>query len=447
MAGLIGIFGYDELWKMSRFTFYGLMALQHRGQETCGIATWDGKEVHIKKGKGLVDVFFSEDSLHSLPGWIGVGHVSTKNPSNDAQIQPVWVEGPVPLAICYDGMVLNSEELASKYDLTSHADAEVLGGTLSGLLSRSPPLEAVHQLMEEVRGPFSMIALTGKGDMIAARDRTGIRPMAVGNFGFDYGVVASESAALDVIGADFKTDLNPGEAYQFTSWKIERKQLQSPLTSYCAFEYVYLSRPDSVENGRSIYEARIGVGRQLAEHSDSSQADVVIGVPETANPVAMAISNELKMPIGLGFVQTGRRVRSAIRPTQFERLVGVQLKLNPIRAAVAGKRILLVDDSVVRGTTTRNTVNLMRNKHGAKEIHVRIGSPHLVAPCPYGVEVPEKDELIAANLSEDEVSKVVGADTFKWLPVDGLVESVGVPRERLCLGCFTGKYPLDGAGQ
>lgn len=440
MAGVIGIFGYDNIWKMARFTYYGLMALQHRGQETCGIATYDGKTLTDCRSTGLVDQAFNEETIEKLPGSVGIGHVSSQ-PSNGLPIQPVVVEEPVRLALCYDGMILNHQELLQGHN---GGGAVALAQLLSNELSEAEPMEAVSRLFQKAKGPFSFVALTDRGEMLAARDPSGLRPLVVGNFGFDYGVISSESCALDVIGADFKSDVQPGEAYVFTSWNIERKQIAKPKGRFCAFEYVYLARPDSILNGSSVYSTRIKIGEQLAEEHSNPKADVVIGVPETATPASMAYANKTRKPIGMGFIQTGRRMRSAIRPTQFERLVGVQLKLNPIRSALAGKRIVLVDDSVVRGTTTKNTVNIMRNKMGAKEVHVRIGSPRLVDRCPFGVEVPPKDELIAANLNEEEVSKVVGADTFHWLSLKGLSEAIGLPMNRLCVGCFTGKYPEIG---
>ncbi|MBS7288638.1 MAG: amidophosphoribosyltransferase, partial [Candidatus Freyarchaeota archaeon] len=280
--------------------------------------------------------------------------------------------------------------------------------------------------MEKMRGAYSLVAFTDKGEMIVARDPKGVKPLVIGSFGFDYGAVASESAAIDVIGADLKADIKPGEIYVINPYTIERKTSFRDKERYCAFEYVYFCRPDSIINGKSIYEVRMKIGEYLAEEFPVD-ADVVIGVPETAIPFAMAYSNVTGIPIHMGFVRSGRSVRTAIKPTQFERLVGVQLKLNPIRQAIRGKRVVLIDDSVVRGTTTRNIVNIMRNRIGAKEVHVRIGSSRLISPCPFGIEVPEKDELIAAHLTEEEVSKVVGADTFAWLSLEGMVKAIGIP--------------------
>jgi amidophosphoribosyltransferase len=449
-SGIVGIYGFSKLWRMARFVYYALLALQHRGQETCGIVTYNGKELYSYKAEGLVDQVFSQpETLEALEGWIGIGCVTTVTEKNPSRIQPVIAEGPIRTALCFDGKILNLKDLYRKVKpLEPQTEAELLALIFSQKLDGGlHPIEAAAQLMGEIKGVYSLVTLTERGEMVAIRDPYGVKPLAIGSFGFDYGVMASESCVIDVIGADFKSDIQPGEIYYFDEYSIERKQAAQPQPKYCAFEHVYLARPDSIVNEVSIYNVRIKIGEILAEEHLAENADLVLGVPETAIPFAVAYAQRARKPFGLGFVQTGRRIRSAIKPTQFERLVGVQLKLNPIRPAISGRRIVLVDDSVVRGTTTKNTVNLMRNKMGAREVHVRVGSPRIVTPCPYGTEVPEKDELIAAHLSPTEVSKVVGADSFHWLSVKGLVKALGIPRKNLCLGCFTGKYPIPFGGE
>ncbi|RLG92207.1 MAG: amidophosphoribosyltransferase [Candidatus Hecatellales archaeon] len=444
MGGVVGVYGFSKEWRMARFIYYSLLALQHRGQENCGIVTFNGETLNYYKGSGFVDQVFSKpETLEKLQGWIGIGSVSSISQENPEKIQPVIVWEPIPIALCYDGKILNFRELAEKEGINCEDEAEFLARLFSVELEKTgKPMEAIASFMGKVKGAYSLIALTGRGEMVVARDRCGVKPLTIGSFGFDYGVVASESCVMDVIGADFKNDIQPGEAYIFDEHSIERRQVLKPNPRFCAFEYVYYARPDSIINGKSIYEVRMKIGEELAKEHRVNGGEVVLGVPETAIPFAVAYSNKTRTPLGIGFVQTGRRVRSAIKPTEFERIVGVQLKLNPIRAAIAGKKVVLVDDSVVRGTTTKNTVNLMRNKMGAKEVHVRIGSPRLIAQCPFGTDVPPKDELIAVHLNAEEVSKVVGADTFHWLSLKGLVRSIGIPRKNLCLGCFTGKYPV-----
>ena len=439
LAGVIGIYAFDELWRVARFIYYGLLALQHRGQESCGIATFDGRGLHRHAAEGVVDRVFDEGLLASLQGWAGVGYVSPQ--PGQAGLQLAVAEGPVKLTLCLNGKLLNAEQLAKELKTLNAGEVKVFAELLSRLLAKLSPMEAAEEAMRRALGPYSFIALTERGEMIAARDPSGLKPLVIGSFGFDYGVVASESSAIDVVGAELKADVEPGEAYVFTPYSIERRRLFKPKPRFCAFEYVYLARPDSIINDRSIYEVRTRIGEALAsEHP--VEADVVIGVPETAIPFAMSYSNATKIPLAMGFVRTGPHVRSAIKPTQFERLVGVQLKLNPIRSAIRGRRLVLIDDSVVRGNTTKNTVAVMRNRLGVKEVHVRIGSPRLIAQCPFGMEVPPKDELIAAHLTDEEVAAVVGADSFHWLSLKGLLEAVGDCEERLCLGCFTEAYPF-----
>jgi len=440
-CGVFGIYAFDQKWNVSRFVYYGLIASQNRGQETCGIATYNGNEIKCIKGKGMVEEFFSAEKLEKIPGWIGIGNVSPFAPESTNNIQPVS-DNKTQLVFSYNGKILNFKEISPNSNTGPDEDPNVAAKLLSQELEKSDPLQATETVMEKFKGAYSFVAITKNGEMIVARDPMGIKPLCIGSFGFDHGAIASESATLDIIGADYKAPIKPGEIYVFTPYSIERKQAFKPQPKYCAFEYVYFARPDSIINDKSVYEARMKIGEHLAKEFPVD-ADAVIGVPETAIPFAMAYSNYTGTPIEMGFVRTGRSVRTAIKPTQFERLVGVQLKLNPIRSAIRGKKVVLIDDSVVRGTTTRNIVNLMRNRIGAKEVHVRIGSPRLISPCPFGVEVPEKDELIAANLTPEEVSKVVGADTFAWLSLKGVIDSIGFPKEKLCLGCFTGKYPIE----
>lgn len=439
MAGIVGIYAFDKLWRMARFTYYSLLALQHRGQESAGLITCHDEGLSEYKGKSTVDRIFSEEKLTAMKGWMSIGCVDAEVRPEES-IQPVIISKPVKIAFCMDGKTVNWQKLAEGEGVKAGSDVETIAQLLSKYIERHGPLDGAVKLLESLKGGYCFIALTEKGEMIAARSPSGLKPLVIGSFGFDYGVVASESCAIDVIGAEYKADIPPGEVYLFTPYSIERARAQKTDVTYCSFEYVYLARPDSYINDISIYEARMRIGEVLAEEHPVD-GDVVIGVPETAIPFAMAYSNKTKIPIAMGFVRTGPHVRSAIKPTQFERLVGVQLKLNPIKPAIRGKKLILIDDSVVRGNTTKNTVTLMRNKLGVKEVHVRIGSPKIVSHCPFGVEVPPEDELIARHLTDDEVAAVVGADSFHWLSIDGLVKAIGLPRSMLCLGCFTGEYP------
>ncbi|MCS7139282.1 MAG: amidophosphoribosyltransferase [Candidatus Nezhaarchaeota archaeon] len=439
MAGIVGIYAFDKLWRMARFTYYSLLALQHRGQESAGLVTCHDEGLIDYKGRGNVDRIFYEEKLTAMTGWMSIGCVDAEVRPNQS-IQPIIVSRPIRLAFCMDGKAVNWNRLAVEEGISAESDVEAIAKILSKYIENFGPSEGALKLLEVLSGGYCFIALTERKEMIVARSPSGLKPMVIGSFGFDYGIVASESCAIDVIGAEYKADILPGEVYLFTPYSIERARAPKSKVTYCSFEYVYLARPDSYINDVSVYDARTKIGEVLAEEYPVD-GDVIIGVPETAIPFAIAYSNKTKIPLAMGFVRTGPHVRSAIKPTQFERLVGVQLKLNPIKSAIRGKRLILIDDSVVRGNTTKNTVTLMRNKLGVKEVHVRIGSPKIISHCPFGVEVPPEDELIARHLTDEEVAAVVGADSFHWLSVDGLVKAIGFPRNMLCLGCFTGEYP------
>lgn len=427
MPGIIGIYPFGlgrERWSIARFVYYGLLALQHRGQEVSSIVTFNS-DFYDATCSGLVDESFNEDLLFSLKGFIGLGMVSPLEGDS-----PIMVDSPVRLIVVGDGMPLLGGDRFSSW----RAFGEILSDEVSRV---NDPLKASVKVLGEVDGGFSFIALIDGQVMIAGRDKHGVKPLEIGSLGFDLGAVASETCALDVLGMEHAFHVKPGEVIKFDPYSIERASVKtSNSPSYCSFEYVYLSRPDSVINGIPIYLVRERIGEFLAKEYPVD-ADVVIGVPETAIPFAIGFSRASGISLDLGFVTTGRKIRTAIKPSVFERIVGVQLKLNPIRCAVDGRDLVLIDDSVVRGTTLRNTVwNLKRR--GARRIHVRIGSPAFKSSCPFGVELPPKDELIGHALSEEEIAEVVGADSFHFLSIDKLACSIGLPCSHLCLLCWGG---------
>ena len=417
MVGFASIYAFDDSWRISRFTYYALLALQHRGQESAGIAVYNGRLSHYLS-QGFVDNVFNDDVLHMLQGWSSIGYVSSGVNSTYMS----YVKKPTELVICTGRL---ADDIALK---------------LSNNLSRYDPFEAIEKLVREVNQPITFTALTGGGEAIVFRDFLGLNPLSIGAYGFDYGAVASETSALECIGADPKGDVKPGEAYLFTPYSIRRETLFKTCRRLCSFEYVYLARPDSVVDGIPIYDVRYRIGVELAREWPI-EADYVIGVPDTALPFAIAYAQTLGLQFHIGFISTGRKYRTAIKPSIFERIVGVQLKLNPIRSVFRGRRIIIVDDSVIRGTTTRNIVSILKNRVGAREVHVLVGSPKVMYQCPYGVDVPPRDELIAANLSDEEVSYVTGADSFHWLSINSLQKAIGIDFRELCLGCFTGSYP------
>ncbi|MCD6094985.1 MAG: amidophosphoribosyltransferase [Thermoprotei archaeon] len=428
MPGIVGIYPFGlgrENWRMARFVYYGLLALQHRGQEIASIVTFD-KELHTITRKGFVDEAFNEEMINSIPGFIGVGYVS---PSENNR--PIEIHNPVGLILVGDGRP-NID--GARVEDSWRAFAEILSEEIDRV---GDSLRGALNVIEKIKGGYSFIALTERQELIAGRDIHGVKPLEVGSLGFDLGAVASESAALDVLGMEHIACVKPGEVVKFDPYSIERgrvKGAEKAQIRYCSFEYVYLARPDSVINDIPVYSVRENIGRLLAKERPV-KADVVIGIPETAIPFAIGYSKSSGIPMSLGFITTGRKVRTAIKPSVFERLVGVQLKLNPIKCVIDGKDIVLIDDSVVRGTTLRNTVWNMKRK-GARRVHVRIGSPPLVSSCPYGIEIPPPDELIARALSEEDIAEVVGADTFSFLSVNNLSKAIGLPCNKLCMACW-----------
>ncbi len=394
MAGVLGIYAFEDIWNVSRFLYYGVVASQNRGEEFSFLSVGEKSSLV----KGTADDF--EVSL--FKGHAGIAGVFTRE-------EGYYVDEG--FTIVYDGTI-DLKELA----------ARIKNG------------EKVEECLSGLEGAYAVLVLKDNV-MYAARDPRGVKPLCIGGIGFDMAVMSSETSTLDVIGAEYSRDIKPGEVVIIDQFYIESLENGSETPAHCAFEFVYFSRPDSQISGRSVHSMRKAIGETL----EREDADVVIGVPETAIPFAMAYAHKNGIPADLGFVRTGRPTRTAIKPTQLERMIGVQLKLNPVRTAVAGKRVVLVDDSVVRGTTMRNTVSLLR-KRGAREVHVRIASPKLIAPCPYGVEVPTRDELIAADNTEEEISQIIGADSFSYLKVEQLEALIGLP---CCTGCMTGRYPTD----
>jgi amidophosphoribosyltransferase len=435
MAGILGLYLFDNRWNAYNFGVYGLMALQHRGQETAGLELFGSSEGRKKiTGKGLVEQVLKPSGGQ---GHVCVGGVSPY-PEEDAEVLPITLSGKVSAAI--DGKILAIEgyrwNKSLKYeDNLRKGFKEIAKGSCADMMK---------DFFSRCSGGFSYISVNDRSEMIAGRGSLGVKPLVLGKMGFDGGIVASESCVMDIIGERVPIspaeNIEPGEVRVFTPMSAYSERiLASKKRAYCSFEYVYLARPDSYINDVPVYRVRRSIGKKLAEEGPA-EADVVIGVPETAIPFAMSYSNETGIPVEKGFELTGRRIRSAIKPNQMERLKGVQLKLNVISEAVKGKRVVLIDDSVVRGNTLANIVYLMKEK-GAKEIHVRIGSPHIISHCPYGVEVPPEDELIGKHLPEAKIAEVVGADSFKYLSLDGFTEASGMKRGELCMGCFNCKYP------
>jgi amidophosphoribosyltransferase len=436
LAGILGIYLFDSRWNAYNFGVFGLMALQHRGQETAGLELF-GEQRAKKAGSGMVDSVLTPTVER---GHICVGGVS---PYPQEEMEPLPISLSNAVSASLDGRILSVEGYGWNLSLSYE---ENLRRAFASITSESATVESVRDFFGRCRGGFSYIAVTDRNEMAAGRGALGVKPLVLGKMGFDGGIVASESCVMDIIGERVPIspaeNIEPGECRIFTpmsAYSSSCSSCSSRKKAFCSFEYVYLARPDSFVNDVPVYRVRRSIGKKLAEESPA-EADVVIGVPETAIPFAMSYSNETGMPVEKGFELTGRRIRSAMKPNQLERLKGVQLKLNVISEAVKGKRVVLIDDSVVRGNTLANIVYLMKEK-GAKEIHVRIGSPHIISHCPFGVEVPPEDELIGKHLPEEKIAEVVGADSFHYLSLEGFTEAVGMPKRDLCLGCFSCEYP------
>jgi amidophosphoribosyltransferase len=426
MTGLVGFYSFGEgreNWDASHFIHYGLSALQGRGQESVSLATiGPGNTLHTLGGKGGVEEFFSNNKTSIPKGFIGIGQTSSY-----ADDYLVHVKAPYELVLALDG----------KTDLhENRGEATMLfARQLSQLLySEKEPLKATSMLINKIGGGYSFVALTHKQELVTGRNPLGVKPLETGSVGFDIAAVASETCALDVMGIDHTGPVETGEIIMFTPEDIRGNTPTTDPGNFCSYEYVYLARLDSKVNTLPVATVRNSIGRELAK-AHAVKADVVIGVPETALSIANGYSQESGLPQEPGFMRTGENIRAALVPTQKERLIGVQLKLNPVKSAFEAKDIVLVDDSVVRGNTLRNTVlNLKRS--GAQSVHVRIGSPALVSPCPYGVEIPPKDELIAGNLNEKELASTVGADSISFMTIEELQHAIGLPRQNLCMRCF-----------
>jgi amidophosphoribosyltransferase len=426
MPGLIGFYTFGEgreNWDASQFIHYGLSALQGRGQESLSLATIaPGNTLHTLGGKGGVEEFFQKNKTSIPKGFIGIGQTSSYE---DDYL--VHVKAPYELVLALDG----------KTDLHENRGeaTKLFARQLSQLLhSEKEPLKAISMLISKIGGGYSFVALTHKQELITGRNPLGVKPLETGSVGFDIAAVASETCALDVMGMDQTGPVDTGEVIMFTPEDIRGNTTSADPGNFCSYEYVYLARLDSKVNTLPVAKVRNAIGRQMAK-AHPSKADVVIGVPETALPIANGYSQESSIPQELGFMRTGENIRAALKPTQKERLVGVQLKLNPVKSAFEGKDVVLIDDSVVRGNTLRNTiVNLKRD--GAHQVHVRIGSPALVSSCPYGVEIPPRDELISGNLDEKELANNVGADSISFMTVEELQHAIGLPRQNLCMRCF-----------
>jgi amidophosphoribosyltransferase len=442
-CGVFGIFCPGE--DVARLTFFALFALQHRGQESAGIATADGKKIQFYGDMGLVSQVFDENSLGQLTGHIAIGHnrYSTTGSSRRINIQPVLLgSGADCLAIAHNGNIVNSAHLYNElcehgYNFRTSTDTEVIGD-----LILSAPftdwIERIKYAMRRLQGAYSMTILT-KDALYVVRDPWGVRPLCFGSLNGGF-VVASESCALDHIGAKLIREIEPGEIMRISQNGVESFREPIRKRALCIFEFIYFARPDSIMNGQLIYPTRQEMGAQLSiEHPVT--ADSVMGVPDSATAAGIGYAQKANMPYCEGLLKNRYVGRTFIAPDQRIRDLGVQLKFNPLPQALKGQRMVVVDDSIVRGTTTPKVVNLLR-RAGAKEIHMRICAPPIKYPCFFGVDMATRKELIASHKSVEEIRQFIGADSLGYLSLDGLMKSVNLPRDSFCTACFTVDYPI-----
>ncbi|MEA2582287.1 MAG: amidophosphoribosyltransferase [Thermomicrobiales bacterium] len=442
-CGVFGIYGPGE--DVARLTFFGLYALQHRGQESAGIATSDGEQIHIRTRLGLVNQAFAEDDLRDLPGFIAVGHArySTTGTSNACNAGPLVSDSNIgPIAVAHNGNLVNAYALRSELEergerFVTTTDSEVL----TRLIALSPGDEIVAKIrraMPRMIGAYSLAIMTADR-LLAVRDPLGVRPLCIGRLG-DHWVIASESCALATVGATLEREVVPGEIVEIDSTGL-RSHLpaQTGRHATCLFELIYFARPDSMIYNQRLHLVRQRMGEELARE-EPADADIVVGLPDSATPAAIGYARASGLTYMEALIKNRYIGRTFIQPDQRLREMGVSLKFNALPEVLEGKRVVLVDDTIVRGTTSKPIVQLLRQA-GAKEVHMRVHAPPMMWPCYLGVDLAQREELIAARMSVPEIGKFIGADSIGYLSLEGLLRAIGVS-DGFCTGCLTGNYPV-----
>lgn len=458
-CGVFGVWAPGE--DVAKLTYFGIYALQHRGQEAAGIAVGDGTQVLVFKDLGLVSQVFDELTLSSLPGLVSIGHTrysttgSTTWENAQPTFRPIKVGGAANpgtgIALGHNGNLVNTADLLArsrtgarapindgKPPLAATTDSDLICGLLAAAAADAGIEQAARDLLPTLAGAFSLV-FCDERTLYAARDPNGVRPLSLGRLERGW-VIASETAALDIVGASFVRDVEPGELLAIDADGLRSSRFAVPEPKGCLFEYVYLARPDSTIAGRSVHMARVTIGRRLAEEHPVD-ADLVIPVPESGTPAAIGYAEQAGIPYGAGLVKNAYVGRTFIQPSQTIRQLGIRLKLNPLRDVIRGKRLVVVDDSIVRGNTQRALVRMLREA-GAVEVHVRIASPPVRWPCFYGIDFASRAELLANGLDLDGVRRSIGADSLGYVSLEGLVAASDQPRSRLCAACFDGSYPI-----
>lgn len=449
-CGVFGVYAPGE--NVAKLTYFGLYALQHRGQESAGIATFDAdRQVHLHKEMGLVSQVFNESILTQLPGYLAVGHTrySTTGSSRVVNAQPAVVQTRLgSLALTHNGNLVNTTQLRQELiekncNLITTTDSEMIAIAIALEVDKGKDwLEAAISAFHKCQGAYSLAIATPDGVM-GVRDPNGIRPLVIGTLGTNpqrY-VLASETCGLDIIGAEYLRDVEPGELVWITEEGLASFHWsKQPQRKLCIFEMIYFARPDSVMHDETLYSYRLRLGRQLAKESPAD-VDIVIGVPDSGIPAAIGFSEQSGISYAEGLIKNRYVGRTFIQPTQSMRESGIKMKLNPLKDVLAGKRVLMVDDSIVRGTTSHKIVKALRDA-GATEVHMRISSPPVTHPCFYGIDTDNQDQLIAATKSVEEIQAQIGVDSLAYLSWEGMLQATGEDPQGFCSACFTGDYPI-----
>ncbi len=443
-CGIFGVYGHP---KAAELTYYGLFALQHRGQESAGIVACDGKQFRVHKGMGLVPQVFDGEVLHSLAGQVALGHTrySTTGSSHLRNAQPLTVDcARGQIAIAHNGNLTNAATLRDDLESRGSIFQTTVDSEIILHLMAQPTLDGQEnnlvQSIRRIEGAFSLVLMTEQ-ELIGVRDPHGFRPLSIGKVGDSY-VLSSETCAFDLIHADFLRDVAPGEIVIIDQNGLRSIQAfpEHSRRAFCIFEFVYFARPDSHLSGRSIYQARVEMGRELArEHP--LDADIVVPVPDSGNCAALGYSLETGIPFEMAFVRNHYVGRSFLQPSQLIRDFNVRVKLNLVTELVRDKRVIIVDDSIVRGTTCKARVNNLKEA-GAREVHVMVSCPPHMNPCVYGIDFPDRGKLMAANFSRDEIRQYLNADSLTYLSREGMVKATGLPAEGFCMACYDGNYPV-----
>ena len=454
-CGVFGVYAPDKALEVAKLTYFGLYALQHRGQESAGIATLNKGDIYCHKDMGLVSQVFNEEILEQLPGEIAVGHTrySTTGSSLKENAQPVVLDTRLgKLALAHNGNLVNAVELKKHLSernasFVTSTDSEMIALTLADEIDNGKDwLQAAIRAFKLCTGAYSLTIATPAG-LMGARDRNGIRPLVIGVLSGEEGatkryVLSSETCGLDIIGAEYVRDVNPGELVWITESGLKSVDWAEEVEKkLCIFEMIYFARPDSVMHDETLYSYRIRLGRRLARES-FVDADLVIGVPDSGIPAAIGFSRESELTYGEGLIKNRYVGRTFIQPTQSMREAGIRMKLNTLKDALQGKRIIIVDDSIVRGTTSKKIVKTLRDA-GATEVHMRISSPPVTHPCFYGIDTDNQNQLIAATKSVKEIEERIGVDSLAYLSWEGMLEATQENTENFCSACFTGDYPVS----